>query len=441
MANFNNLFNRLFDNDSQQQVNVKPIQLAEDGSIDAAKSLALQNAIQPLGLKDRLFGRELTKDTVTTDPTTGESTMETIRNYRPGLLEDIASGYRENRNTPFSLSNLQDEKKGFAKHLGEGLGSIARFAQSPAGRALLTGAAIGLTGGTGLQALAFGGMAGVGNQVNRMNDNIYRDEIIAQRQQALVNSPEFNNLSQEEKQIALDDIANNVKGIRGYVGQDTFNNLVRSQQIRDNYAWRKLQADQLEAFRQAQLQANKEQRDFNNYIQQQNIEEKRADRANQNYWKGQELGLGYAKLNADKEQKDIKAQQDFIKANKGSLDILEQISNIRSLVKQNPKAIGLAIGNTPGFIANRFDTKGVETRTAIDDLRTYIRHELTGAQFSPKEAKEYEKFLPTTKDTPEIINAKLNALENKFKAKIYGQGQKGTVKGTQQVGKYKVTVK
>ena len=98
-----------------------------------------------------------------------------------GLLNDIASGFRENASTPFAVSNLEPQQnKGFATRLGEGLGSVARFADSPLGRMALTAGIVGATGGSGLQALSYGATAGVGNQKLRTQDQFYRNQLQAE---------------------------------------------------------------------------------------------------------------------------------------------------------------------------------------------------------------------------------------------------------------------
>ena len=95
-----------------------------------------------------------------------------------GLLNDIASGFRENVSTPFAVSNLEPQQnKGFATRLGEGLGSAARFADSPLGRMALTAGVVAATGGSGLQALTYGATAGVGNQNLRTQDQFYRNQL------------------------------------------------------------------------------------------------------------------------------------------------------------------------------------------------------------------------------------------------------------------------
>lgn len=399
-----------------------------------------------------------------------------------GALRDIAGGYNENLNNAISLDNFgQNEtpdgrKKGFAYRLGEGLGSISRFAQSPLGRGLIVGGLVGATGGDALPMLAYGAGTTMQNQANRMNDKLYRNELKQTYQQSIMNDPRYNTLtSAEDKQIqdyikqspeylnaktdeeratiadnmynslasekiaskqneALQEVYANIDGLRGYVDKNAFGSMVQAQQLRDNAGYRNMmlsnqqrQNEIMNALRQDQLKAQQQQQAFNQWYQKASLEDKRADRAERRAYNNAQLGLGYARLNSDNYNKALdraaKNQKEFEKANKGSLDLLNQIGTIRTLLRQNPYAVGLVKGNTPGWLINRMDTKGVELRTAIDDFRTYLRHEMTGANFSPAEAREYERFLPTAKDSPRIINAKLNALEKKLNAKIYGQSK------------------
>ncbi len=448
------------------------------------------------------FGNKLTdallgKSSQPTDSinTNGEMSVTVSENPRiGGLLNDIASGYRENRNTPFSIENLEPNKnKGIGYRVGEGLGSAVRFGESPAGRALLVSGLVGLTGGNGLQALTFGTSTGMQNQANRMNDKIYRNDLINTQQQALMNSPEFNQLSEaEQKQILdqlhtdnnymglskeeakdlnaeqyraklgekqtnmknkaiedyligrqsqqLQDIANKVNGYRGYLGEKTYGNLINSQQLRDNAAYRRMYYDN-------QLEQNRAMNAYRQLMLEFQKQKEASDRAYQNA----QLGLGYAKLSSDNENRRLdrieKAKDRENKIlndtkSKEAEDTLSQIYTIRNLIKQNPRATGLAKGFLTGDVLNRIDNKkgNIETRVAIDALRTKIRHDLTGAQFSPKEAREYEKFLPNDRDNSQIINAKLDALEKRYK-RDFGVSLMANTPQTYQSGKYTVRIK
>lgn len=100
--------------------------------------------------------------------------LKTIPEQR-GFLSDLVKGYQENYNTPFSVENLQqDQNKGVASRVGEGLGTVARGIMSPAGRTVMTAGLISALGGAPDAALTYGLSAGVTNQALRTQDAIYR---------------------------------------------------------------------------------------------------------------------------------------------------------------------------------------------------------------------------------------------------------------------------
>lgn len=153
-----------------------------------------------LTLFERLFGKSA-------NPTdqVGDNNVTISQTPRVGgIFPDISAGYKENRNTPISLNNFGQNKledgrnKGFAYKLGEGLGSLAKFAESPAGRGLLMAGIVGATGGGALPALAFGGSTTMMNQQNRMRDQLYRN--------------------------ALEQQGIDTSNIKGYLGDETFKN-------------------------------------------------------------------------------------------------------------------------------------------------------------------------------------------------------------------------
>lgn len=354
--------------------------------------------------------------------TSGDTINATVSNNPRvgGLFNDIMGGARENYSTGFAANNWDDDytpdgrRKGLAYRGGELLGTLGRFGESSLGRGLITAGLVGATGGNPLQMLAYGGQAGTLNQKLRYQDKMYRNEMINNAQNSLQNSPEFMMLSDEEKQEALNNIANQVNSMRGYVTDDIYKNFVTAQQLRDNADYRNLMAN-------LQMQNNQALQDFRKdqaeYQKQKDIAD-RADRAATRAltMRGQDLNyaLGMGRLQAEAQKADSKQSA----SQKDAMSTLNQISLIRDMVKKNPRATGLDKGFLTGDLLNRFDNKrgNIETRTAIDALRTKIRHDLTGAQFSPKEAREYEKFLPNVRDSKEIINAKLNALEKRYYA-------------------------
>lgn len=102
------------------------------------------------------------------------SGLETIPEQR-GFLSDLVKGYQENYSTPFSINNLQqNQNKGVASRIGEGLGTLARGLNSPFGKAVLAYGATRALGGDNTLAAMQGLTAGVTNQALRTQDALYR---------------------------------------------------------------------------------------------------------------------------------------------------------------------------------------------------------------------------------------------------------------------------
>ena len=196
---------------------IPALQMAENGGLDAQKTLELALA-QPKTLGERLGGRTVNVDFESSNPETGEIEVNRVSKYQPGLLNDIRSGARENFATGFAAPNWEQtvtpdgRKKGLGYRFGEGLGSFARFAESPLGRGLLMAGIVGASGGSGLEALGYGTGAGLLNQQSRMKDKMYRNE--------------------------LEKMGFDTTGITGYVGDDTFNKIYQSKQLQDNLEYR-----------------------------------------------------------------------------------------------------------------------------------------------------------------------------------------------------------
>ncbi len=210
-----------------------PLQMDATGGLDAEATNRVQNYINnPVtepNLWQKIVGRDVTTDTQTINPETNEITLGSSRVHEPGYLEkagqglklglnDILGGYGENRTQRFSTDNWNNNyldngnKKGLAYKLGEGLGSFAKLAESPLGRSLLVGGIVGASGGSGLETLSYGAQTGMLNQANRMKDQMYRAEL---------------------KKMGFD-----TSGIRGYIGDDTFNKIFQSMQLQDNAKYR-----------------------------------------------------------------------------------------------------------------------------------------------------------------------------------------------------------
>ena len=159
---------------------ITPIQLDESGNIDPVKSanleLRLKQASTPLTTNERLFGRDMTQDYQTINPKTGQAQMATLANHKPGFFEDFGRGYKENATQGFNVNNLAPvQGKGFATRLGEGLGTIERFANSPLGRGLIAYGLSNAIGDTNPLEQAF--TAGVGRQTNMTQDRVYRNQL------------------------------------------------------------------------------------------------------------------------------------------------------------------------------------------------------------------------------------------------------------------------
>lgn len=445
-----NLFGRL--TDSGEAPVIESVQLDDKGNIDSAKALEIELNSKPLTLAEKLTGRRQEADIQKINPETGKGELVTVVNNRPGLFDDISAGYRENRSTPIAQGNfLQNttpdgRNKGFGYRLGEAFGTAGRLLESPLGRSLLVGGIVGATGGNALEALTYGASTGMNNQANRMRDAVYRNELLSQAQENLNNRTD---LTDNEKAAQLANISDQINNYRGYMDSTTYRNMLEGQQLRDNAAYRKMYFDTQQANQEAErewrrYQAERQQRqeEIDNQIEwaklRQQAQDNAADREVTIH--GQKLNFA-AKQDAAAEKRERNLQN--IQAN------FNMIEAIRQSVKDYPRAVGLQAGLNP--LANKMASMAGErgageitTRSLIDNLKTEIRHTLTGAAFSAAEAAEYEKFLPTTKDNPVEINAKLDALETKLSSdpRLYGYTpNNSSSSGYQTIGKYKVRVK
>lgn len=245
----NNLYNRI------RNTEVQPItlnQLSEDGGVDIDATMRVLDQTTPLTLGERFTGRTLTKDFQKIDPKTGKAEMTTVTSVRPGLLNDISSGYQENRFNPVSIENLKQNtldngrEKGFAYRLGEGLGSLARLGNSPLGRGLLVGGIVGASGGNGLEALTYGAGTTMLNQGNVLRDQLYREALKRQgvdvskigglvtddmfRNYSL-NNYRFSNLENREKIATMKDNTSRAKYILDALNNGTMSPETASQLI------------------------------------------------------------------------------------------------------------------------------------------------------------------------------------------------------------------
>ena len=395
-------------------------------------------------LMQKLLGAKVETPTVAPTIDGDKIKMGTSNDMRiGGAIDDFASGYRENRLTPFNANNW-GQQKNIATRIGEGFGSVGRFLDSPAGKMLLAYSASKMLGDTNPLEQAI--TAGVTNYNMKSQDRMYRDDLIRTQQNYLRNSAGWNDISDEEKakvlqqmqndydmsklkpeeqeklyaqsvndyiakrqQGQLDDVANQINSQKGFLTGNMYNNYIRSQQLRDNADYRNMMlANQQEQNRlmndfrreQAEYQRRRDAQERVDKLQER--AERRADNAANRAvtMRGQDLSYS-AKTDARDEKAQAKAKQ--------ASSTVNMINAALKTVDQNPNAFGIKGGLGAGVI-NRMDPKGVKARSVINSVTAEYRKYLTGAQMSDQERKEYYKFLPAPTDNAAIITSKLNSM-------------------------------
>jgi hypothetical protein len=352
-----------------------------------------------LTLFERLFGRSASP----TDQVSAENITVSQTPRVGGIFPDMAAGYNENRNTPISVNNFGQNKlddgrnKGFAYKLGEGLGSLARFAESPAGRGLLVAGLVGATGGGALPALAFGGSTSLMNQQNRAKDQLYRNAL---------------------KQQGVD-----TSNIRGFVGDDTFKYLLEDQQLRDNAEYRKLYYDM-------QQQNQKDLMEFRKWQAEKEAEQNKID----NYYKGQQIAQGWKKLeqdamgNVDTEAiKEIESAEAIISQLEEAHKKLPQYSYPKGTQKVG--AILTGASSQLGLDTNAMSAYKAISKGTVSPLLRKLGEK--GA-LSDGDVRRGEQLQPSPYDTPEQAAAKIAELRALFeKARVALMGRVQTTKQTQ----------
>lgn len=163
-------------------------------------------------MADILIGREVEEPkTIITD----EGIQSGINNGGRqggvvGFLGDMSKGAKENMANSFSPMNLAPAKKGFGYRLGEALGTGARLLDNSLVRGAL---AYGLSKYNGDYNPLEQGLIALGtNMQNKTNDRLYRQDLANQGIDA--------------------------SNIRGFINDNTYSNLIRSKQLRDNENYR-----------------------------------------------------------------------------------------------------------------------------------------------------------------------------------------------------------
>lgn len=300
-----------------------------------------------------------------------------------GLLNDIRTGAKENFATGFAAPNWEQtitpdgRKKGLGYRFGEGLGSFARFAESPLGRGLLMAGIVGASGGSGLEALGYGTGAGLLNQQSRMKDKMYRNE--------------------------LEKMGFDTTGITGYVGDDTFNKIYQSKQLQDNAEYRNAM---LASQQRNQMLANKLAEDRLEYQKMSDA----ADRALKS------RGL------------DIQEQKLLDNKNNGNIGNLQAVSNQLKRFEDSFATMPNKLeSNTFGRLraATGFQTK---EEANFDSQRTLlfnkIARDLGGEKgvLSDQDIKRIEKSLPSYTDSTVQKQAKMQAIYDLLNDRLAVEG-------------------
>ena len=305
-----------------------------------------------------------------------------------GFFNDLAQGYKENTSQGFDVQNWLPQEKSFGTRLGEGLGSIARFADSPLGRGLI---AYGLSKSVGDDnPLKQGIIAGVGRQGNITRDKAYRQNLAQ-----MGYTPE------------------EINAIPGNVSDDIYSNLIRAKQLQDNAEYRNMMLQNQQAQNELMNQYRQEQL---NYQRMQDIQDRAMKEREFNYRASQDAFDNYiASENLKAKQNKVDTKEEAKR--KQSQSTLNMIDTALNTVKDNNNAFGFWKGAAPNEITSRTDTQGVGARAVVDSVTAEYRKYLTGAQMSDKERKDYEKFLPSPRDNAEIITRKLNAMKDVISAR------------------------
>lgn len=415
---------------------------------------------------------ELAKKLAFNSPITVSSGIANKPERNGGLLNNLYNGYNENYNQSFKPSNLEfGENKGLGYRIGEAAGTLGRIANSSLGRGLITAGIVGATGGSGLEALAYGGQAGLINQVAKKKDSLYRNELLNSYKQSIMNNPKYNKLdsleleeienyiknneayikasSEEEKNKiaanlrdiltaqritakqneAIDNYSAQLAEQKGFINDSMYKQILNSQQLRDNAEYRNImlsnQQEQnriMNRYRQEQLTHQRQRAQMEDYYKRQGLNIQQSKLASDNYFRRQELGIQRERLK-NQANKTKAGYQKYQKALDDNKDALAQIKDLKAAIKQNPGAIGLVVGslaNGKKFsqkIANEFtssDPKFIQTRAAISKLRGTTMHDLAGTAQTAQEMQNLAPFLPDLTDSAKTALAKLDQLEREL---------------------------
>ena len=369
-----------------------------------------------------------------------------------GLFRDINSGFNENLNQRFNVSNLEPNRnKSLATRFGEGLGTTVRLLDNPLVRGAI---AYGLSNRFGdKNPLEQGVLAAGLNMQNKMKDRVYRDSLIKTAQQSRMTDEDFALLSPELQQAELNNIADRINSYRGYIGDDIYGQMIQGQVLRDNAQYKNM-------LLQSNMQNNKALLEFK---EQEAQRQARQDERDYNL-DAQRVAQGWANVENNK-AKIQKGNAKFKTAIGDKQNALSQIREMRKLIEANPNATGYIVGKfakgqeAAQKFANEVlskDPEAIKTRAAIAKLRGTTMHDLAGTAQTLQEQRNLAPFLPDATDNAKTILAKLEQLEKELSREMATLTNTGyelgydvddftssqpTQGGTTQVGKYKVRVK
>lgn len=402
---------------------------------------------------------ELAKKLAFNSPSTITSGIANKPERTGGFLNNINKGYNENYNESFKPSNLElGENKGFGYRIGEAAGTLGRFANSSLGRGLMTAAIVGATGGSGLEALAYGGQAGLINQVAKKKDSLYRNELLNSYKQSIMNNDKYNKLdSAELKEIenyikndeayikasneeeknkiaanlrdelsrqkiiakqneAINNYTEQLAAQKGFINDDMYKNILNAQQLRDNAEYRNMilnnQQEQnkiMNQYRREQLAYQKQRAQVENYYKRLGLNIQQSRLAADNYFRREQLAQGWAKIYNESNNKTDKTN------NYKNLNLVQ--TQLERFEKTFEKMPGKLESNTLGRLRN---ITGFETELEANFnsqrqlLFNKIARDLGGEKgvLSDQDIKRIENLLPKYTDSLQQKKAKMKAIHD-----------------------------
>jgi hypothetical protein len=89
---------------------------------------------------------------------------------------------------------------------------------------------------------------------------------------------------------------------------------------------------------------------------------------------------------------------------------VRNIDGALAAVKDYPDGVGLVVGTMPNWVAQRYDKKGVDVRSAIANIGSLLIHDRSGAAVTISETPRLLPFIPQVSDPPSSVEKKLKRL-------------------------------